>query len=49
MPVFRCSGGKYRIGGGRCRYRTRFAAEKAYRAYLSYLSRHSSRKSGVRR
>lgn len=33
MPVIKCSNGKYRIGSGKCMYKTKAAAEKAYKAY----------------
>lgn len=35
MPVERCKNGKYRIGSGKCMYKTKKAAEKAYKAYLA--------------
>ena len=35
MPVIKCSNGKYRIGTGKCIYKTNAAAERAYRAYLA--------------
>lgn len=35
MPVRKCPNGKWRIGNGPCMYRSREAAEKAYRAYLA--------------
>lgn len=35
MPVRKCPKGKYRIGSGSCRYKTKKAAKKAYRAYLA--------------
>lgn len=34
MPVLKCSNGKYRIGSGKCMYRSRASAERAYRGYL---------------
>lgn len=34
MPVRKCENGKYRIGSGRCVYKTREAAQRAYRGYL---------------
>lgn len=39
MPVKRCSNGKYRIGSGKCMYKTKAAAERAYRAYLAKRGR----------
>jgi hypothetical protein len=33
MPVVRCKNGKYRIGNGPCVYKTKAAADRAYRAY----------------
>lgn len=33
MPVYKCSGGKYRIGGGKCMYTSRASAERAYTGY----------------
>ncbi len=35
MPVIKCSNGKYRIGHGKCMYKTKAAAMRAYRAYLA--------------
>jgi hypothetical protein len=35
MPVYKCSNGKWRVGSGRCMYKTRAAAMKAYNAYLA--------------
>jgi HK97 family phage prohead protease len=37
MPIYECSGGKYRIGNGECVYTSRDNAERAYRAYLADL------------
>jgi len=34
MPVFKCNG-KYRIGSGKCIYRSKSAAEKALKAYYA--------------
>ena len=34
MPVIKCPNGKWRIGNGKCMYKTKKAAERAYRAYL---------------
>lgn len=33
MPVIKCRSGKYRIGNGKCMYKTKAAAERAYKAY----------------
>lgn len=33
MPVYKCSGGKYRIGSGKCVYTSRASAERAYAGY----------------
>lgn len=33
MPVHKCSNGKWRIGSGKCMYKSKAAAERAYRAY----------------
>lgn len=35
MPVYKCSNGKYRIGGGKCMYTSKAAADRAYKAYLA--------------
>ena len=35
MPVRKCPNGKYRIGKGKCIYKTKAAADRAYRAYLA--------------
>ena len=37
MPIYECSGGKYRIGNGECVYTSRENAQSAYRAYLADL------------
>ena len=35
MPVYKCDG-KYKIGkNGKCVYKTKASAEKAYKAYLA--------------
>jgi hypothetical protein len=39
MPVKKCKSGKYRIGSGKCRYKTRKKAKKAYRAYRAKKSK----------
>lgn len=33
MPVRRAKSGKYRIGWGKARYKSRASAERAYKAY----------------
>ena len=35
MPVTKASNGKWRIGSGKAMYKSKAAAEKAYRAYLA--------------
>jgi len=35
MPVIRCKGGKYRIGSGKCIYRSKRSAQRAYRGYMA--------------
>ncbi|MBD3360261.1 hypothetical protein GF366_00495 [Candidatus Peregrinibacteria bacterium] len=42
MPVRKCSNGKWRIGSGKCIYKTKSSAEKAYKAYLA--KKHSKKK-----
>jgi hypothetical protein len=42
MPVLKCANGKYRIGSGACIYKTKAAAERAYKAYLA--KKHDKRK-----
>ena len=34
MPIRKASNGKYRIGSGKAIYKTKAAAERAYRGYL---------------
>ena len=34
MPVRKC-GNKWRIGSGKCMYKSKASAERAYRAYLA--------------
>jgi len=34
MPVIKGSNNKWRIGGGKAMYKSKAAAERAYRAYL---------------
>jgi hypothetical protein len=33
MPVKKCSNGKYKIGSGKCMYKSKKKARKAYKAY----------------
>ena len=33
MPVRKCPNGKYRIGSGKCMYKSKASAERAYAAY----------------
>jgi len=35
MPVKKASNGKYRIGGGKAMYKSKAAADRAYKAYLA--------------
>ena len=42
MPVHKCPNGLYRIGSGKCMYKSKEAAEKAYKAYLA--QKHSDNK-----
>ena len=35
MPVTKCSNGLYKIGSGKCMYRSREKAEKAYKGYIT--------------
>lgn len=35
MPVSSCGGGKFRIGKGKCMYKSKSSAERAYRGYLA--------------
>ena len=35
MPVIRCPNGKYKIGSGKCMYKSRQSAVKAYQAYMA--------------
>lgn len=46
MPVRRCPNGKYRIGSGKCMYKTKEAAERAYAAYRAKENQYVG---GVRR
>lgn len=41
MPVKKCSNGKWKIGSGKCMYKTK---EKAIRAYKAYLAKKNSKK-----
>jgi len=34
MPVTKCQNGKYRIGKGKCMYRSKSSANRAYKGYL---------------
>lgn len=33
MPVKKCSKSKYKIGSGKCMYKSKTSANKAYKAY----------------
>lgn len=33
MPVYKCSNQKYRIGSGKCIYKSKASAERAYKGY----------------
>ena len=35
MPVHRCGKGLYKIGSGKCMYRSKEKADNAYRAYMA--------------
>lgn len=35
MPVRKCDNGKWRIGSGKCMYKSKAAADRAYKAYLA--------------
>lgn len=35
MPVKKCDNGKYKIGDGKCMYKSKESADKAYKAYLA--------------
>ena len=35
MPVKKAANGKYKIGSGKAMYKTKAAAERAYKAYLA--------------
>ena len=35
MPVKACGNGKWRIGSGKCMYKSKAAAVRAYKAYLA--------------
>jgi len=39
MPVTKCSNGKYKIGSGKCMYKTKASAEKAQQAYKASQNR----------
>ena len=34
MPVLSCGNGKFRIGKGKCIYKSKASAERAYKGYL---------------
>ena len=36
MPVRKCSNGKYRIGKGKCMYKSKASAERAYTGYRAH-------------
>jgi hypothetical protein len=42
ISLAKCANGKYRIGSGACIYKTKAAAERAYKAYLA--KKHDKRK-----
>jgi len=42
VPVIKCANGKWRIGNGKCIYKTRAAAERAYAAYRA--AKHGKKK-----
>lgn len=42
MPVKKCDNGKYRIGSGKCMYKSKESADTAYKAYLA--KKHSKSK-----
>jgi len=33
MPVKKCSNNKYKIGSGKCMYKSKASAKRAYKAY----------------
>jgi len=35
MPVKKCRNGRYRIGSGKCIYKSKVSAKRAYKAYLA--------------
>lgn len=39
MPVRSCGGGKYRIGSGKCIYKSKASAKRAERGYYASRSR----------
>lgn len=47
MPVKKC-GDKYKIGSGKCMYKSKAAAERAYRAYLAKKNDKKGIKSNLR-
>ena len=38
MPVYKCSNNKYKIGKGKCMYKSKNAADRAYKAYRTRKS-----------
>ncbi len=44
MPVYKCPNGKYRIGSGKCMYKTRADAERAYGGYKASKRRGGKKK-----
>lgn len=44
MPVHRCPNGKYRIGSGKCKYKTKASANKAYGGYRASKGKRRKRK-----
>lgn len=49
MPVYKCPGGKYRIGSGTCMYDSKEAAERAYAAYRAKKHDSGSMVNGIKR
>lgn len=45
MPVKKCSNGKYRIGSGKCIYKSKASADRAYKGYLG--SKHMNEKINI--
>ena len=44
MPVYKCPNGKYRIGSGKCMYKDRASAERAYAGYKASKRRKGKKK-----